>query len=240
MSESAGSGPLPISEALALRIGLAARAMPDVEPERLIQVLGATVGLPPTPVSLQTLTVRRLKEALDGALADVPTAEIKQALGFLRGETAIVEVADDVPMPEAYANGDMPGSIRAAVASNAAQSLDGHFGTCVRFLVYQVSPAEIRLIDVRRAENRRTGTADRNDLRAGQIADCDLVFVVSIGGPAAAKVVNCGVHPVKRPEGGEARAVLSELQQVLAAPPPWLAKAMGRGFRLAAWSGEGD
>ncbi|MBN2752934.1 MAG: hypothetical protein JXQ84_09530 [Rhodospirillaceae bacterium] len=230
-----------ITEAIALRIGLAARALPDVEPQRLIQaLLDALKGKAPTPTTLQTLTVRRLKEALDGALSDQPNTQLKEAVAFLRGETAITEVADTVPTPIPYPDGDLPGSIRVALASNSAESLDGHFGTCVRFLIYQVSPTEARLIDVRRAENGRTIEMDKNDLRAEQIKDCELLYVVSIGGPAAAKVVRRDIHPVKKPDGGEARVVLAELQGALAMPPPWLAKAMGQTYAPVAWTSVDD
>jgi nitrogen fixation protein NifX len=208
---------------------LAVRALPDVEPQRLIQVLlDALKDETPTPANLQSLTVRRLKEAKDGALADEPTEQLKEAVAYLRGERAIVEIADDLPTPEPYAEGEMPGSLRVALASNAGESLDGHFGTCTRFLIYQVSPTAARLIGIRRAENGRTVEKDKNDLRADQIADCHLLYVVSIGGPAAAKVVRRDVFPVKKPEGGEAKTLLAELQTALTQPPPWLAKAMGR------------
>lgn len=220
---------IPITEAIALRIGLAIRALPDVEPQRLVQVLlDALKGEAPTPSNLQALTVRRLKEAKDGALSDQPQEQLKEAVAYLRGERAITEIADNLPTPEPYAEGDLPGSVRVAVASNAGESLDGHFGTCARFLIYQVSPAARRLIGIRRAENGRTAEKDKNDLRAEQIADCDLLYVVSIGGPAAAKVVRRDVHPVKKPEGGEAKTLLAELQAALTQPPPWLAKAMGQ------------
>ncbi len=219
----------PITEAIALRIGLAARALPDVEPQRLIQVLlSLSKGIELSPLTMQALTVRRLKEGLDGALSDQPSEQLKEAVAYLRGEKAVTEAADDLPMPAPYAEGDLPGSIRVALASNSSESLDGHFGTCVRFLVYQVSPAEARLVDVRRAETGRTETMDKNDLRAEQVKDCDLLYVVSIGGPAAAKVVRREIHPIKRPEGGEAKAVLAELRSALNSPPPWLAKAMGQ------------
>lgn len=219
----------PITEAIALRIGLAARALPDVEPQRLIQVLLAlSKGIELSPLTMQALTVRRLKEGLDGALSDQPSEQLKEAVAYLRGEKAVTEAADDLPEPLPYAEGDLPGSIRVALASNSSESLDGHFGTCVRFLVYQVSPVEARLVDVRRAETGRTETMDKNDLRAEQVKDCDLLYVVSIGGPAAAKVVRREIHPIKRPEGGEAKAVLAELQAALKSPPPWLAKAMGQ------------
>lgn len=230
----------PITEAIALRIGLAARALPDVEPARLLQVLlDFTGGQPPTPLGLQALTVRRLKEALDGALSDQPSEQLKEAVAYLRGEAKVTEIAADLPEPKPYAEGEMPGSIRVALASNAAETLDGHFGTCARFLVYQVNTAEARLVDVRRAESGRTETLDKNDLRAEQIKDCHLLYVVSIGGPAAAKVVRRNIHPVKRPEGGEAQAVLAELRAALKSPPPWLAKAMGLAC-APTWGGADD
>ena len=47
------------------------------------------------------------------------------------------------------------------------------------------------------------------------------------GGPAAAKVVRAGAHPVKIADGAAAREVLARLQQTLIKPPPWLAKTMG-------------
>ena len=53
--------------------------------------------------------------------------------------------------------------------------------------------------------------------------------MVSIGGPAAAKVVRANIHPIKHATGAKARDVVADLQKVLAGtPPPWLARAMGR------------
>jgi nitrogen fixation protein NifX len=53
--------------------------------------------------------------------------------------------------------------------------------------------------------------------------------VLSIGGPAAARVVNSGVHPFKRSQAEDIPVLLRELQQVLAGePPPWLARIIGR------------
>ena len=161
----------PITEAIALRIGLAARALPDVEPQRLIQVLlSLSHGAELSPLTMQAITVRRLKEGLNGALSDQPSEQLKEAVAYLRGEKAVTEAADALPEPAPYAEGDLPGSIRVALASNSSESLDGHFGTCVRFLVYQVSPAEARLVDVRRAETGRTETQDkkRPSRRAGE------------------------------------------------------------------------
>ena len=54
------------------------------------------------------------------------------------------------------------------------------------------------------------------------------MYVQSVGGPAAAKIVRAAIYPMKVPEGGKAREVLTNLQSVMAGkPPPWLAKILG-------------
>lgn len=216
----------PISDDIALRIALAARVLPDTDAARLIGVLADAVGLPPTKKKLESLKVKAFKTALDGELADVDSDALKSALAMLKGEG---EVDSDPPPPlEAYADGDMPDSIRVACASNKAEELDGHFGSARRFLIYQVSGSEQRLIDVRAAKD--ANAEDKNAYRASLIADCQLLYVASIGGPAAAKVVKADVHPIKDPKGGSARDRVIALAAILGdKAPPWLAKAMGQG-----------
>jgi len=229
----------PITEAIALRLGLAARALPDIEPDYLIKVILDVTKTAPTPANLQDLTVKKMREAMNGTLSTQPVQQLKLAVAYLRGEQDITEVADNVPDPVPYVDGGMPGSIRVALASNANESLDGHFGSCVRFLIYQVSTDEAKLIDVRTASNERTIDVDKNDNRAAQLTDCHMLYVVSIGGPAAAKVVRRNIHPIKKPNGGEAQDILAELRGALASPPPWLAKIMGLEF-AGSWGGADD
>ncbi len=215
-----------LSREVALRIGLAARLLPDTDPARLLRVLADAVGLPPTEASLAKLTLKTLKSAAEDELAGIDTPTLKQAMAVLWGKAG--QPAEALPAPEPYAEGDMPGSIRVACASNSGENLDGHFGSCSRFLVYQVAPGETRLVAVRVVEPQDEAD-DKNVYRAGLIADCQVAYVVSIGGPAAAKVVRAGVHPVKFPTGGSARGRARALQDVLGGtPPPWLAKVMGQ------------
>ncbi len=215
-----------ITKPAALRIALAARVLSDVDMSGLVAKLGRQLGLPITEEKLAKVTVADLKLMLSGEETvepDVENASIKLAVRHLWGESGD---AADLPELDAYAEGDLPGSLRVAVASNSEQNLDGHFGSCPHFLVYQVGRDEIRLIDVR-ATLTADDAEDKNVARAQLINDCQIVYVQSIGGPAAAKAVRANVHPVKIPEGGEARAVLQRLQAVLDAPPPWLAKILG-------------
>jgi nitrogen fixation protein NifX len=216
----------PITNEVALRIGLAARELPDTDPGRLLRVLDDAVGLPPTAKKLGKLTVKELKSACDGEFADIDTAAIKSALAFLKGESEIS--ADPLPEIEAYAEGEMANSIRVACASNKGEMLDGHFGSCRRFLIYQVSQEENRLVDIRNVDDAEVED-DKNSYRASLINDCQLLFVGSIGGPAAAKVVRAGVHPIKKPQPVQARVEIQSLQRVIGKDaPPWLAKVMGQ------------
>lgn len=215
-----------ISREIALRIGLAARELPDTDAARLLGVLDDLTGLPPTAEKLSAVTVKALKAAADGAFAEVETAAIKSALACLKGEARMP--AEPLPDTVPYSDGDMPGSLRVACASNRGEMLDGHFGSCKRFLIYQVSGSENRLIGLRNTDDAATGD-DKNGYRASLIADCQILFVASIGGPAAAKVVRAGVHPVKKPDAGSAGAEVEALQQVIGrGAPPWLAKVMGQ------------
>jgi nitrogen fixation protein NifX len=215
-----------ITKPAALRIALAAKALPEVDMSGLVAKLGSQLGIPITEEKLATVTVADLKLMLSGEETvepDVDNASIKLAVRHLWGEPGD---AANFPELDAYAEGDMPGSLRVAVASNSEQNLDGHFGSCPRFLVYQVGRNDIRLIDVR-STLITDDAEDKNVARAELVGDCQIVYVQSIGGPAAAKAVRANVHPVKIPEGGQASAVLKRLQAVLDAPPPWLAKILG-------------
>ncbi|MCB1920308.1 MAG: dinitrogenase iron-molybdenum cofactor biosynthesis protein [Candidatus Competibacteraceae bacterium] len=213
---------------IALRIALAARRLPDTSSGRLLSILLTALGEPLTEDKLNSLTVKDLKMAADGALQEVDGALLRQALSDLKGENEVDEAAE-IPQPQPYREGDIPHSIRVACASNGGERLDGHFGSCARFLIYQVSATETRLIAVRSASNVARLSIDHSADRVALIADCDLLCVLSIGGPAAARVVNSGIHPIKRAWPGQAQPVLDELQAVLAGdPPPWLARIIGR------------
>ena len=213
----------------ALRIGLAAKELDGTSIPGLVQALAGKLELPLTESRLSNISVTDLREILAGNHAEenchvgVDDECLKRAVRLLWGETVS---GSELPALDAYSDGQMPGSIRVACASNNGEALDGHFGSCERFLVYQVSPSETRLLAIR-PTLEADYAEDRNASRALLINDCQIVYVQSIGGPAAAKVVRAGVHPVKLPKPGQAREILLRLQGTLLTPPPWLAKVMG-------------
>lgn len=216
-----------LSRELALRIGLAARALPDTDAKRLFNVLTNCVGLPITEDKIGSLNLKILKTAQAGEFSDIDDVLLKKALHILKHNVETSETLK--PEIQAYIEGDMPGSVRIACASNDAINVDGHFSSCSQFMIYQVSAYESRLIDI-----RDTGIPeglevdDKNVFRAELIQDCQVLYIASVGGPAAAKIVKLGIHPMKLPGIETIADIINQLQTVIAGtPPPWLAKAMG-------------
>ena len=215
---------------LALRIALAARTLEGVDTAHLLRALIAAVGEPITEARLRKLRAARLLARLAATARGAPPPApgeraLHSALGLLKGR-GVHMPQEPAPQPQPYRAGEFADSVRIACASDSGERLDGSFAGCARFLIYQISPDASRLIDVRAAPD---GSDDeRHARRAELLADCQLLYTLSIGGPAAAKVIRAGVHPIKLPAAQPAREIVEELQRVLAAtPPPWLAKAMG-------------
>ncbi|QWF70693.1 dinitrogenase iron-molybdenum cofactor biosynthesis protein [Methylomonas paludis] len=220
-----------LSRELALRIALASRVLPGVDVPRLIGIIHGKVGSPLDDEKLKSITVTNLKTGIgsldgeeDGEDIGIGLENIKLAVRYLWGEEE-----GDIDLPEAqpYKEGDIPESIRVAIASNSGALLNGHFGSCIRFLVYQLSRQEIKLIDIRSTVEADSAD-DRNLFRTNLIKDCQVLFVQSIGGPAAAKVIRADIYPIKVPDVIEATAQLREFQTVFDAPPPWMAKILGK------------
>jgi nitrogen fixation protein NifX len=211
-----------LSRELALRIGLAARALPDTDAKRLLSVLTDCIGLPITEEKIAGIDLNILKTAKAGEFIDVDEPLLTHALSILKSGL-------NVPKQQAYVDGDMPGSVRIACASNDGINVDGHFGSCSQFMVYQVSGDEARLIDVRNTDiPDDLEVDDKNVFRAELIQDCQVLYVASIGGPAAAKIVKLSIHPMKLPATEAIADIIGQLQTVIAGtPPPWLAKVMG-------------
>ena len=215
-----------ISRELALRIGLAARALPDTDAKRLLSVLTDCIGLPITEEKIAGISLKTLKTGLAGEFSDVDDPLLTHALSILNSAPNASTGAWE---KEAYADGDMPGSVRIACASNDGINVDGHFGSCSQFMIYQVSADEVRLIDIRRTDSPDVlETEDKNVFRAELIQDCQVLYIASVGGPAAAKIVKLGIHPMKLSGIESIAGVIDQLQTVIAGtPPPWLAKVMG-------------
>ena len=223
------NGQAQLSRELALRIGLAARALPDTDAKRLLSVLTDCFGVPVTEAKLAGLQLKDFKAGLNGEFSALDEPLLRHALSLLQAELSPpAEPAEAVVLP-LYTEGDLPGSIRIAFASDEGVIVDGHFGACHYFRVYQVSATEARLIALRStAIPEGLEVDDKNLYRAQLLDDCQVLYVASVGGPAAAKIVKQGIHPMKLSGHETLAETIAQLQTVIAGtPPPWLAKAMG-------------
>ena len=216
-----------ISNEVALRIALASKELPNLSVRDLIEALqtyGEMWEL--TESFLNKLTVTQLQEALTDLDENYNHLDAcQEAVRMLWGETDDLRtlLPIEAVAPEAIQN-----SIKIAVASNNGEELDGHFGSCHRYLIYQLSVDQIHLIDAR-STVKADLAKDKSSFRVDLIRDCAIVYFVSIGGPAAAKVIQANIYPMKVETGGKAREVLSTLQSAIAtSPPPWLAKLLGQ------------
>lgn len=112
-----------------------------------------------------------------------------------------------------------------AFATQSGERIDGHFGSCSHFAIYQFNATDSALLETIEASQDKG--IDKNDYRAQQLQGCHFLYVASIGGPAAAKVIKSGIHPLKDPSEGRIDQALLRLQTVLQNnPPPWMAKLL--------------
>lgn len=126
--------------------------------------------------------------------------------------------------------------MRVAFATHDLRTLNAHFAGARNLAIYDVTADGARFLEAinfEDASNEDGVHADANEDRITPRVDalegCALLFVLAIGGPAAAKVVNRRIHPVKLPQPQPIDEVLGRVQTMLkTAPPPWLRKAMER------------
>jgi nitrogen fixation protein NifX len=127
------------------------------------------------------------------------------------------------------------GPMRIAFATHDLRNMDAHFGGARNFAIYDVTTEGYRFLEAIRFDEtgkedgvHADSDEDRITPRVDALEGCALLFILAIGGPAAAKVVNRRIHPVKLPHPKPIEQVLARVQEMLkTAPPPWLRKAMG-------------
>jgi nitrogen fixation protein NifX len=124
------------------------------------------------------------------------------------------------------------GAMKIAFATQDLKRVDAHFGWAKNIAVYELSTEESRLAEVFRFEGdlKEDGNEDKITPKVEAIKDCAIVYVAAIGGSAAGRVVQAGIHPIKVTQPEEIADLLAKLQTVLKGnPPPWLRKALLKG-----------
>ena len=122
--------------------------------------------------------------------------------------------------------------MKVAFASTDKVHVDEHFGKAEEFYIWEIGPEEAALSGVAQLNTEEGDIDDKIEARTSVLADCALVYVGEIGGPAAARLVQKKIHPIKSKEREPITVVVEKLQEVLKGnPPPWLRKAMLKGER---------
>jgi nitrogen fixation protein NifX len=118
-------------------------------------------------------------------------------------------------------------AMKVAFATTDKVHVDEHFGRAEKFLIWEIEPEAAAFSGVIQVKSEGDDEADRIEARCAGLADCALVYVAEIGGPAAARLVAKKIHPIKSKDREPITTVVEKLQEVLrGSPPPWLRKAM--------------
>ena len=124
------------------------------------------------------------------------------------------------------------GAVKIAFATQDLKRVNAHFGWARNLAVYEVSPEESRLVEVFQFDGnlKEDGDEDKISPKVEAIRDCAIVYVTAIGGSAAGRVVQAGIHPIKVTQPEAIDELLAKFQTVLKGnPPPWLRKALLKG-----------
>ncbi|KRR02207.1 nitrogen fixation protein NifX [Bradyrhizobium jicamae] len=122
--------------------------------------------------------------------------------------------------------------MKVAFATQDLTRVDAHFGWAKNIAIYDVWPdGHVFLKAVQfDGDLKEDGNEDKLAPKVEAIKDCTILYVVAIGGSAAARVVANNIHPIKVDKPENILALLEKLQLVLkGTPPPWLRKALAKG-----------
>jgi len=118
-------------------------------------------------------------------------------------------------------------SMKVAFASTDKIHVDEHFGQAREFYLWEIGPDKAEFTGVVQVNEGDGDSDDRIEARSAALADCALVYVGQIGGPAAARLVAKKIHPLKSKDAEPITELVEKLREVLqGTPPPWLRKAM--------------
>ena len=196
-----------------------AQAVPEVGQSVLFDWVSGALQGPLSIAQMEKLTLEALKASAPAELAGLSNARWQVLLECLQGQLPVH--LDPKP---AVAEAD---ALRVAFSSNDELTVNGHFGNCHLFFIYQVTEKGSQLIDIRHFVP--DDTQEDNETRARLLHSCHLLFCEAIGGPAAARIIRHGIHPVKIKKDNRISTQLDALQELMQGQlPPWLAKALGR------------
>ncbi|WNZ26932.1 nitrogen fixation protein NifX [Leptolyngbya sp. NK1-12] len=108
--------------------------------------------------------------------------------------------------------------------------INAHFGSARTIDVYEVDQTGYSFVETLRFDGNlnEDGNEDKLLPKIEALHDCTIVYVSTIGGSAAARLIKQRITPIKaQSEDQEITDLLTKLVQTLnSSPPPWLRKAL--------------
>ncbi len=108
--------------------------------------------------------------------------------------------------------------------------INAHFGSAKKIDVYEVDQTRYEFVETLRFDGNLSedGNEDKLLSKIEALHDCTIVYVSTIGGSAAARLIKRKITPIKaQSEAQEIADILTKLVQTLNGnPPPWLRKAL--------------
>jgi nitrogen fixation protein NifX len=120
--------------------------------------------------------------------------------------------------------------MKVAFASSDKVHINAHFGWAKQFELYEVSEEGYNFLHTVEftGDLKEDGNEDKLVPKMEAVADCSIVYVSSIGGSAASRLIQQKITPIKaKTEEDTIEGTLNELIAILKGnPPPWLRKAI--------------
>ncbi|NJO73700.1 MAG: nitrogen fixation protein NifX [Leptolyngbyaceae cyanobacterium RM1_406_9] len=120
--------------------------------------------------------------------------------------------------------------MKIAFTTNDNIHINAHFGSARKIDVYEVDQAGYTFVETLRFDGNlnEDGNEDKLLPKIKALHDCTIVYVSTIGGSAAARLIKQKITPIKaRSEDQEISEIVTQLVQTLnGSPPPWLRKAL--------------
>lgn len=121
--------------------------------------------------------------------------------------------------------------MRVAFASRDGKYIDGHFGQCRAFSIFDLDTDRYKWLEARVLHPDSAGDEHGNRMqrRVTAVSDCTLLFVCSSGNDAAKLLLKDGIMQLKAEPQSEILPQLERLLSLLKTRPPmWLLNAMRR------------
>lgn len=123
-------------------------------------------------------------------------------------------------------------NVKIAFTTTDRIHVNAHFGWAKEIDVYEISDNGYEFLETLKFEGdlKEDGNEDKITPKLEALNDCTIVYVVAIGGSAAARLIKKGVTPVKaKSEEEKIEEILNKLVTTLKGnPPPWLRKALNK------------